>query len=156
MVNPKKYKKSLISGIKWHGSQDISWIDKCENFTPKIHRNAPSKYMFLAQNKGTAENYASTSENAIEKAKLGLGKYPKDSAGVRPFNITNDAKVYYIDNIVKVSNQFGIDFNNISDFENTLDKIKEQGYDIAIIGQDANNIVVLNDKKITNIHCKKN
>lgn len=144
-IEEKLGKKTPKKGKKlYHGSPDISWIDRGEKFDTTKMRNAPSKYMFFSPRKEVSETYAGISEMQRWKHKEGIGPAPKETAGVREFELPSHAKIYKIKDVKSAAKELGTQWGGENPLENLLDAAKAKGYDAVDITVDGNNHAILN------------
>lgn len=139
----------------YHGSPDITWIDRGEKFDTKKMRNAPSKYMFFSPRKNVAETYAGLSELQRYKAEQGLGKPAEPTAGVREFSMPPYAKVYKIKDVYKSAKELGTTWGGENPLENLLDAAKAKGYDVVDVTIDGNNHAILNVEMLESMFNEK-
>jgi hypothetical protein len=119
------------NGLFYHGSPNIEWTTS-ENIDVESNtRNAPSKYLFLAEKPETALAYSKEKKGAVTEIS-------KDS-GVAVFKINKGAKVY------KLTSKDVEGADTIDKLESVYDGIKEKGYDVIINTLDGNNRIILNN-----------
>ena len=119
------------NGLFYHGSPNIEWTTS-ENIDVESNtRNAPSKYLFLAEKPETALAYSKEKKGAVTEIS-------KDS-GVAVFEINKGAKVY------KLTSKDVKGADTIDKLESVYDGIKEKGYDVIINTLDGNNRIILNN-----------
>ena len=126
----------------YHGTDNLSPIEKGTINTLKNTRNAKSKYFFLAEKPDTAFNYSKDKNG--EKTSL------KKNSGVASFTINKNAKQY------KFTKKDTVSIKTNEDFESFLDSKKQEGYDVVIMTTDANNRVILNKDIISLKNTYKN
>jgi GNAT superfamily N-acetyltransferase len=118
-------------GMFYHGSPNIEWTTS-ENIDVESNtRNAPSKYLFLAEKPETALAYSKERKGEVTEIS-------KDS-GVAVFKINKGAKVY------KLTSKDVKGADTIDKLESVYDGIKEKGYDVIINTLDGNNRIILNN-----------
>jgi hypothetical protein len=118
-------------GMFYHGSPNVEWTTS-ENIDVESNtRNAPSKYLFLAEKPETALAYSKERKGEVTEIS-------KDS-GVAVFKINKGAKVY------KLTSKDIKGADTIDKLESVYDGIKEKGYDVIINTLDGNNRIILNN-----------
>ena len=131
--------------IVWHGSKDPRWIDRGEDFSAAVPAaNMQSKFLWVNPKKEVAENYAGITELQRWKAANGMGAAPAPSAGVRQFDLADDAKILKVKDVHKASKQVGVEWAGPSPLEGLLDAARARGYDAVQMQMDGGNIAVLN------------
>lgn len=136
--------------IVWHGSKDPRWIDRGEDFSAAVPAaNMQSNFLWVNPKKEVAENYAGITELQRWKAENGMGAAPAPSAGVRKFDLADDAKILKVKDVRKASKQVGVEWTGPTPLESLLEAAKARGYDAVKMEVDGGNIAVLNPARLS-------